>query len=122
MHLDHWLAQRAEIGKHYDSRLKSRGITIRGTTLHHLYVIRVPERDQLIALLKANGVETKVHWHDSLSQLEGPWSMDGDFPNAKNWSKSVLSLPCYPGLTINEVDYICDLIEAWYDTNNIGLM
>jgi dTDP-4-amino-4,6-dideoxygalactose transaminase len=122
LHLDHWLAQRAEIGKHYDSRLKSRGITISGTTLHHLYVIRVPERDQLIALLKANGVETKVHWHDSLCQLEGPWSKDDDFPKAKDWSKSVLSLPCYPGLTINEVDYICDLIEAWYDTNNIGLI
>ena len=119
VHLDHWLAQRAEIGKRYDNRFKSRGICVSGKTLHHLYVIRVPHRDQLMAHLKTKGVETKVHWHDSLSQLEGPWSMDGDYSSALAWSQSVLSLPCYPGLTFSEVDYVCDLIEAWCDAHEI---
>ena len=121
LHLDRWLEQRAEVGKHYDGRLGPRGITISGKNLYHLYVIRVPERDQLIARLNAEGVETKVHWHDSLCELAGPWSKDGDFANAKAWSKSVLSLPCYPGLTLKEVDYICDVIEAWCDANDKNL-
>ena len=118
-HLDQWLAQRAEIGQRYDRRLESRGICISGPSLHHLYVIRTPQRDQLVARLKEAGVETKVHWHDSLSQLAGPWSMKGDFSHAQAWSQTVLSLPCYPGLTLEEVNYICDVIEAWCDTNEI---
>ena len=118
-HLNQWLAQRTEIGQRYDKRLEPRGITISGPSLHHLYVIRIPKRDQLAACLKEAGVETKVHWHDSLSQVAGPWSMNGDFAHAQAWSQTILSLPCYPGMTLEEVDYICDVIEAWCDANDI---
>ena len=121
-HLDRWLAQRTEIGQRYDSRLEPRGLCIEGPSLYHLYVIRLPtqeHRDQLANRLKMAGIETKVHWQDSLSELEGPWTANGNFSNAQSWSKTVLSLPCYPGLTRSEVDYICDMIESWCDANDI---
>ena len=118
-HLDQWLLQRAAIGARYDSRLEPRGLTLSGPSLQHLYVIRTSNRDDLALRLKAAGVETKVHWHDSLDMVPGPWVSKGDFTTTQHWSESVLSLPCYPGLRLDEVDYICDIIEAWCDANNI---
>jgi dTDP-4-amino-4,6-dideoxygalactose transaminase len=117
-HLDRWLAERAIIGARYDERLESYGITIGGPSLRHLYVIRTIKRDDLASYLKTAGVETKVHWHNGLNTLPGPWLFDGNFTKTLQWSQSVLSLPCYPGLRLDEVDYICDIIEAWHDANN----
>lgn len=113
-HLDDWLAQRHAIAARYDSRLAPLGITLPGPSLHHLYVIRVPERDRLAAFLNALGIATKVHWPSPLHRIPGPWDSEGDFPVADSWCDSVLSLPCFPGLTPVEIDRVCDGVEEWF--------
>ena len=118
-HLDRWLAERATIGARYDERLESYGMTISGPSLRHLYVIRTNNRDDLALRLKTAGVQTKVHWHNGLNTVPGPWLLDGNFTQTLQWSQSVLSLPCYPGLRLDEVDYICDIIETWHDATDI---
>lgn len=113
-HLDAWLDERRQIAAHYDRRLGALSLADPAQpTLAHLYIIRTPQRDQLQAHLRGAGIETKVHWPASLDMLPGPWSASGSYPGAKAWSASVLSLPCYPGLTAAEVDYICDHIESF---------
>jgi len=77
-------------------------------------------RDNLAARLKAAGIETKVHWRESLNTVPGPWVAQGSFEKSQQWSQSLLSLPCYPGLRLDEVDYICDIIEECCDTNIIN--
>lgn len=114
-HLDAWLAERQEIGARYDDRLGPLGLAAQSPSLHHLYVIRTPERDRLAAALAEAGIETKVHWQTPLHQQAGPWTADGDCPNAQRWSASVLSLPCFPGLRSDEIDRVCDVIELWQD-------
>lgn len=116
-HLDEWLNDRSMIANLYERRLGPRGLTIPGESLHHLYVIRVQERDSLMTTLKDAGVETKIHWCDSLDNVDGPWTLEGYFPEARAWSRSVLSLPCYPGVTQSEVNYICDIIEGWCESH-----
>ena len=118
-HLDRWLAERASIGAHYDRRLGRCGITINGPSLQHLYVIRSMNRDNLAAHLKAAGIETKVHWRESLDTVPGPWVAQSNFAKSQQWSQSLLSLPCYPGLRLDEVDYICDIVEEYCATNAI---
>lgn len=114
-HLDEWLNNRKQIALHYEDRLGARGLTIPGKSLQHLFVIKTPDRQGLAETLSEAGVETKVHWYDSLNSIPGPWESEGEFPEADNWSKAVLSLPCFPGLTKEEIHYVCDIIESWHE-------
>lgn len=112
-HLDEWLDDRARVGTRYDAAFAPLGITIPGESLHHLYVIRVADRDALQAHLASHGVETKVHWAQSLDVLTGPWvAPESGCPNAQAWSSSILSLPCYPGLADGEIDRVIELVAA----------
>jgi dTDP-4-amino-4,6-dideoxygalactose transaminase len=114
-HLDQWLAERREIGTRYEKRLSALGITLRGHSLHHLYVVRVVGRDRLANFLDHYGISTKVHWSIPLHQVPGPWFGEGDYPQTEDWCASILSLPCFPGLRLDEIDLVCDAIEDWYE-------
>lgn len=117
-HLDRWLDNRKEIALHYESRLAQRGLMIPGPSLQHLFVIQTPNRDALMKNLLDAGIETKVHWPNGLNSISGPWQSEGQYPMAENWSKTVLSLPCFPGLTMGEINYVCDIIEEWHERLN----
>lgn len=68
----------------------------------HLYVIRVPNRDQVLARLHAEGVGAGIHYPTPLhlhGALGGLGYREGDFPEAERASREVLSLPIYPHLT-----------------------
>lgn len=112
-HLSGWLTQRAEVAGWYQSRLQPLGVTLAGESLHHIYAIRVSNRDHLRDHLQAKGIETKVHWRSSLDEVAGPWDRRGHFPQAHRWANEVLSLPMYPGLTPDEVTHICDAVESY---------
>ncbi len=112
-HLDSWLDERNEIARRYDTRLGHLGITLGAPSLHHLYVVRVAKRDDMHAYLHENGVESKIHWLHPLHSLDGPWVADGVFPGAAAWCRSILSLPCFPGLRNDEIDTTCDLVEEF---------
>lgn len=104
--LDGWLAERREIGEALDRWLRPLGVCLEGPSLHHLYCIRVPNRAALRTALERAGIGTKVHWDTPLHRLDGPWNQPERCPGADAWCGSVLSLPCYPGLTGAEIDRI----------------
>jgi dTDP-4-amino-4,6-dideoxygalactose transaminase len=112
-HLDTWLAERQKIGRVYETRLGSLGITLPGPSLYHLFVIRTANRDELLRFLKARGIESKIHWENGLHRLDGPYSNKETHPNADAWCASVLSLPCFPGLKQSEIGHVCDSIFEW---------
>ncbi len=113
--LDQWLSERHDIAQHYETELQTLGITLSGQSLHHLYVIRVPNRDDLVQFLKERGVETKIHWPIALNKLDGPWLVEGAYPIAEQWAGDVLSLPCFPGLRHRELQTICACIQEWWE-------
>ena len=112
-HLNSWLAQRSFIGAHYERRFSALGITLRGPSLHHLYVIRVSNRDGLVRYLDQRCIHSKLHWSNPLHKAPGPWIRQGDYLEAEQWCNSILSLPCYPGLQADEVDRVCDAVEEY---------
>ena len=84
----------------------------------HLYVVRIAEsapveRDEVIRALAAKGVQTSVHFipvHTFTAYREmGRWN-DGDFPVAEKLSAGAVSLPMFPDMTDEEVDYVCDAL------------
>jgi dTDP-4-amino-4,6-dideoxygalactose transaminase len=81
---------------------------------HHLFVVRVRDRDGLARLLGEYGVETKVHYPEPLHRLGGPWEPSlPNMPNADRWCGEILSLPCFPGLTTQEIDRVCAALELY---------
>ena len=75
---------------------------------HHKLVIQSDRRDELKAYLQSKGVETKIHYTKTLDNKNV-----GQYPNAESICAKALSLPIYPHLKMEEVDYICNKIKEF---------
>ena len=80
----------------------------------HLYVIRSRKREEVQKYLKDNGVSTGIHYPTPLPFLKayaylghGP----DDFPIAYRYQNEILSLPMYPELTAEIIDYTVGQIK-----------
>ena len=89
--------------------------------VYHLYVIetkRPEHRDPLLNFLVANGVDAKSHYPIAIHQQEGyPWGKQariaGPISNAERNAASCVSLPMFPELTPQEVDYVIGKVLDW---------
>ncbi len=90
-------------------------------TMHcwHLYVLRiVPElltidRDQFIVELNERNVGTSVHFiptHTMTAYQKLGWK-EGDFPMAEKHFNRIISLPLYPTMTDEQVQYVIDAVR-----------
>ena len=72
--------------------------------VHHLYVVRVANRDRVQAHLAAAGIGTGIHYPVPLHLCEaykGLGFRAGDFPVAEQAASEILSLPMFPGLSLD---------------------
>jgi len=116
--LDAMNARRREIVGMYNNRLADLMITIPRESSNtkssmHNYVVRATFRDELRGFLKDRGISTGVHYypineHNVFSHIES------HTPVAAYVWKQMLTLPLYPDLTNDEVDYIIESIEEFY--------
>jgi dTDP-4-amino-4,6-dideoxygalactose transaminase len=71
----------------------------------------------LIEFLKGRGIQTAVHYPIPL-HLQKAFSYfgykEGDFPIAEKCSREVLSLPMFPELRDDEVDYVIGSIVDFF--------
>jgi dTDP-4-amino-4,6-dideoxygalactose transaminase len=89
---------------------------------YHLYVIETPERDRLERFLIERGVDVKLHYPIAIHRQEGyPWGRPADprpvLPNCERNADTCLSLPMFPELTDEEVDYVIAQCLEWDRTH-----
>jgi dTDP-4-amino-4,6-dideoxygalactose transaminase len=80
-------------------------------------VIRAENRDELQNFLKENGVGTGLHYPIPLHITQAYTHLgykNGDFPVAEKLTNEILSLPMYPELGEEQIDYVCEKIKAFY--------
>lgn len=85
----------------------------------HLYVIRAEKRDELAAYLKENGVETAIHYPTILPLLPAYSYLNKsnvDFEVASSYQSQILSLPLYPELSREEIQYVAKCIADFYNS------
>lgn len=85
--------------------------------VYHLFVIKVPMRDQLLKYLNNNGVGAGLHYPTPLHLQPAYASLgyrNGDFPVAEKSASKIISLPLFPELKTSEISQICDLIRKFY--------
>jgi dTDP-4-amino-4,6-dideoxygalactose transaminase len=80
-----------------------------GSPVYHLYVIRVKEREALIKHLKKKGIGTGIHYPIGLPFLEAYKYLGHskeDFPVTHEYQSQILSLPMFPELTREQIEYV----------------
>lgn len=107
-HLSGWNEQRREAAARYDELLADLNEVVPPSVLPgnehvwHLYVVRVPRRDEIMRRLGAAGIHAGIHYPVPIHLLGGFADLGhrrGDFPNAERAAEEILSLPMYPGIT-----------------------
>jgi dTDP-4-amino-4,6-dideoxygalactose transaminase len=88
----------------------------------HLYVVQHSERDRLAGHLKARGIDTLIHYPIAphLQPAYATLGMrEGSLPISETLHRQVLSLPLWPGMTVEEVD---DVIEGMLNGKEINIL
>jgi dTDP-4-amino-4,6-dideoxygalactose transaminase len=120
-HLDGWNDRRRAVAKRYGQRLAGQGIELPTEESHahhvyHLYVIQTDDREGLRDFLAQRGIETGLHYPIPLHQQEAYAFLGyrtGDFPVTEKATQRILSLPMYPDMPMEAVDYVSDAIIQW---------
>ena len=89
----------------------------RSTHIFHLYVVKSEKRDALQKHLKENGIETAIHYPTPLPLLPAYKYLEhvaGDFPVTSANQEKIISLPMFPELTKEQMDYMANVISQFY--------
>ena len=77
--------------------------------VYHIYAIRVHGRDELRRFLEAKGIGCGVHYPIPI-HLQEAWRnlgySEGAFPIAENLAREFLSLPMFPELSEEQIEYV----------------
>jgi dTDP-4-amino-4,6-dideoxygalactose transaminase len=129
-YLDKWNQQRAEIAHAYQQLLGDMEeiqlpvIAETSTSVWHQFIILTPDRDEVMAYLKELGIGTLIHYPIPPHLQEAYSSLafkPGDFPIAERISRSAISLPIYPGLSEEEIQYICQSLRNYFIRRRSGI-
>jgi dTDP-4-amino-4,6-dideoxygalactose transaminase len=100
-----WNSQRRAAAARYDELLSGLEQVVRPVTLDgnvhvwHIYCVRVPNRDEVLAKLNAAGVGAAIHYPIPVHRTGAFASLGGSYPNAEASAPEILSLPIYPQIT-----------------------
>lgn len=119
-----WTDSRIKNAGLYDAALKNISEitlpTVRPDSKHtyHLYVIRAQNREALSNYLNEQGIQTAIHYPTILPLLpayEYLNKTEADFPQAFSAQQEILSLPMYPELTLEQIQFIAHKISDFYE-------
>ena len=85
------------------------------TDSYWLFGLRVENRSKLINFLSENVVSTGVHF-TPLNEQPFFSKFSGETPIARELYPKILTLPLFPMITKEEVEYVCDVIKKYYNS------
>jgi dTDP-4-amino-4,6-dideoxygalactose transaminase len=113
-----WDAYHARLSRLKD-RLKLPFLPDFATNNAHMYYIgceSLKQRTDLAAHLKQNKIHAVFHYLSlHRSEFYAPKYQGKELPNSDMWTDTLLRLPLYYDLTTDEVNFICDKIEAFFN-------
>ena len=118
-HLPEWNRERRAAAAAYDRMLGGTPRLRLPTTLPgnehvwHLYVVRVPDRDEVLRRLQAEGVGAGVHYpvpvHLAPSMAE-LGLRPGQFPVSERAAREILSIPIFPGISTSQQERVVEVL------------
>lgn len=121
-YLDEWNEKRRQNAALYGglfagSPVRTPAIDPDNVSIYHQYTVTVPERDKLQKYLADNEIGSAVfypkplHLQDCFRELG---YKQGDMPVAERLCNEVLSLPVYPELTPEQIEYVAGMVLKFY--------
>jgi dTDP-4-amino-4,6-dideoxygalactose transaminase len=80
------------------------------------YVIRARERDKLVTYLKENGIEVLISWPKPMHHHAALNLGHFNLPMTERISQEVVSLPLFPELSNEQIEFVIDVIHQFYRT------
>ena len=120
-YLGAWNAARIDAARRYDARLAGSSVETpepgpAGEHVYQQYVVRTPRRDALRIHLATRGIATAIHYPTPI-HLQPAYAATehrpGTLPYTEAAVRDILSLPMHPGITIEEIDAVCDAIQEF---------
>jgi dTDP-4-amino-4,6-dideoxygalactose transaminase len=120
--LDWFNESRRRIAQWYSDGLKGIPVTTPqardwAEPVYHLYVIQTPHRDELADFLKEKGIQSGIHYPIPNHQQPAVRNALGQQPKLEKTEdtvKKILSLPIYPELEKEKVDFVCATIREFF--------
>jgi len=121
-HLAEWNQQRRAHAALYNQLLQGSPAIIPveqagNTHIYHLYVVRVPKRDELQVWLKERGIFTGIHYpvpNHLQPAMKSLGYKQGDFPVTEQVVGDIISLPMFAELTDEEIETVAGSVKEFY--------
>ena len=122
-YLDNWNAQRKEIAAFYNSNIHNDKLILPMVKddeidghVFHIYPVLCEKRENLIEYLAAKEIMTNVHYPIPIpmqgAYKEEEWNME-EFPITKRICAQEVSIPLYPGMKKEEIQYVIDSLNNY---------
>jgi dTDP-4-amino-4,6-dideoxygalactose transaminase len=120
--LDTWNAERRKIAQQYLSRIKNNKVKLPvvpediNRHVFHIFPVMIDERNKFIDFLKEKEIATNVHYPCPIMEqlaYEEYASQADRFPVTQYICKSEVSLPLYPGMSQDMIDWVIDSINEY---------
>ncbi len=118
-YLDEWNEKRRKNALIYNELLKDFDVITPyeeeyARHVYHLYVIRIKRRNEIYKFLQGKSIFCGIHYPLPLHLQKVYHRLGykkGDFPVAEECAKEVISLPIYPELKREEIEYIVETLK-----------
>ncbi|MCA9734468.1 MAG: DegT/DnrJ/EryC1/StrS family aminotransferase [Deferribacteres bacterium] len=122
-YLDDWNTARRRCALKYNAALKETALVVPvdanfAESVYHLYVVRVKERDELLSYLQSRGISAGIHYPIPI-HLQPAYAdlgyKTGDFPVTEHYAREIVSLPMFPELRDEQINYVAEAIMEFHE-------
>ncbi|HAH04850.1 MAG: Pleiotropic regulatory protein [Parcubacteria group bacterium GW2011_GWA2_43_17] len=125
-YLDEWNNLRREAAGWYQQSLKGLDLVLPVEArdcrhVYYVYVVKTSRREALQAYLADHHIGTGIHYPVPLHLQQCYQALGyktGDLPFAEEAAGQILSLPIFPGISREEVDYVCQTVNNFFKTKS----
>jgi len=122
-HLPQWISRRRELAARYEqglsavTQIKTPPPPDSSSNYHDVftnYVIRAERRDELAGYLRECGIEVLISWPKPMHHNQPLGLSHFKLPETEKVSREVISLPLYPELEEDQLDFVVESIRGFY--------
>lgn len=122
-HLAGWNERRRQVAERYRVGLAGLPLELprafpERTHVYHQFVVRTPRRDALREHLAEHGVSTGLHYPQPVHLTSAYAFLGhqvGDFPHSERLSREAISMPIFPEITDEQVEFVVSRARAFFE-------
>lgn len=121
-YLDKWNEERRRIAEAYEKEIYNVKVVLPKMPkdikehVFHIYPVLVEERTEFIKYLQEQGIATNVHYPIPITEQKAYGEFRGqieDYPVTKKICEQEVSLPLYPGMTEEEIEWVISCVNQF---------